>query len=196
MSRPTTWIVLLVAAVLVVFFWPRREEEREPSPMPPIRPPMVEEPWGTSVVFDRFELSMPRSWFEKPELAMQHGMLFRGPSDDGHPPVVQLYWGPWSGEPQGFFEHERARRVPGVQDILEEGEAVVAGLPARYLVYEHASGGKGATREAEYLTIDWYFARDGRGGILRGLAPAQAFRFRYRPIFTEIARKLRYRPSR
>jgi hypothetical protein len=191
------WFGLLVAVLVIVAIWRRGQgTEREPEvPLPP-RPAEVGEAWATTVLFESFELSMPGSWFENPERAMEHGILFRGPPDGIHPPTVQLYWGPVKVDLEGFFEFERERRVPGIQDILEEGEATIAGLPARYLVYEQRSKMPGSAREVQFLTIDWYFVHDGHGGILRGLAPAQTFRLKYRPIFTEIAKRLRYRPSR
>jgi hypothetical protein len=193
----TRWLlfVLLVLVLGGVAYW-RRTREPEPKPPLPPRPVEVDEPWATTVLFERFELSMPRSWFANPEPAMEHGILFRGPPDGIHPPTVQLYWGPVKVDLAGFFEFERERRVPGIQDILEEGDANVAGLPAKYLVYRMESNMPESVRKVEFLTIDWYFVHDGHGGILRGLAPAQTFRLKYRPIFAAIATRLRYRPSR
>ena len=193
----TRWIgfALLVVVLVAVAYW-RHTREPEPKPPLPRRPVEIDEPWATAVLFERFELSLPKSWFKDPQPAMEHGVEFRGPNDGVHPPKVQLYWGPWKGGLQEFFDFERDRRVPGLQDILEEGEAMVAGLPARYLVYEQEATMAGSLRPTSFLTIDWYFTRDGRGGILRGLATAKSFRLRYRPIFTEIAKRLRYRPSR
>jgi hypothetical protein len=65
-------------------------------------------------------------------------------------------------------------------------------MASRYLVYEQVAKDPRTGRDRKFLTIDWYFARDGHGGILRGVATARTFRWRYRALFAEAARRLAY----
>jgi hypothetical protein len=65
-------------------------------------------------------------------------------------------------------------------------------MPARYLVYGQAGKHPATGAAMEFRTIDFYFAGHGHVGMVRGVSTARTFLV-YRPLFTEVARRLAYR---
>ena len=63
---------------------------------------------------------------------------------------------------------------------------------ARYLTYGQTGKHPGTGAPMEFRTIDFYFSGYGYVGMLRGVSTARTF-LAYRPLFTEIARRLAYR---
>jgi hypothetical protein len=169
---------------------------RDKPPDPPPREPEVRLPALAEKQLYDWRLSLPEEWWEGAMPYQNHGMLFYGPEDDGFKPCVQMWLRPWQKTAEQFFEVERGRRdvAGGSVTILEEGRAVVAGLPADYLVYLQKERDPKTNEMRDFVTIDWYFVKDRVGWILRGLSTARTFQLKYRPLFTEVKRRLRYSP--
>ena len=76
--------------------------------------------------------------------------------------------------------------------VFGRGRQSVAGMSGYYLTYGQTAKHPKTGATVEFRTIDFYFAGYGHVGMVRGVSTARTF-FDYRPLFTEIARRLEYR---
>ncbi len=167
------------------------------TPAAPAAPEPPREKWGSAVVGD-FTVHLPLSWGADAHVLGGDGWQFFGPKEGVFKPSLMLYWRPWKHDPAEWASHMEAKFGPGnpLVRVRGRGTATIAGLPARYLVYHQRD--KDPTKPGDpidFLTIDWYFAAPGRGGILRGVATEQTFVWKYRALFERMAGGLRYTPK-
>jgi hypothetical protein len=150
---------------------------------PPAPPPQPSTRWQSFDV-PGLGLFLPEGWTAGPD-AGSRGVVFHGPAEEGFRTSVIVNRTPWDRGAEEWrrfyadkFEDPEAR----LWRIVDRGSGTVAGVPATLLVYEET--------KAPVVTMDWYFWRDGHGYILRCAARLPTFA-RYRPVFEEIARRLR-----
>jgi len=168
------------------------------TPAAPAAPAPPPEKWGSASVGD-FTVTLPVSWGRDAHVLGGDGWQFFGPKDGVFKPNLILYWRVWNRDPAEWAHHQEAKFGVGNPHakIRDRGTATVAGLPARYIVYHQRDKDPSKPGDPyDFLTIDWYFAVPGRGGILRGVATEQTFVWKYRAMFEQMARGLRYTPAR
>lgn len=180
-----TWVglglFLVGGALLVVAL---RRQEKPADPLPTVG--------GVTLDARRFRdlaFPVPRGW--KEESLSVGGVLFKGPPDPDFMPFFQVYWGTQGKEPDRWFEEHRWKYKGALRpvEILEETRMVVAGMSAmRFTIDMKEPTG-------DYRQIDWPFAGPRGHGLLRATCTARQL-VRYRPLFEEIARRMRYDPRR
>jgi hypothetical protein len=141
--------------------------------------------WGTIDVFD-LRLSLPETWTAGRDFGEQ-GKAFLGPEEEGFRTSVVLNRKAWpqdGAEWRAFYVAKFDDPQQTLVRVLDRGVAEVAGAEASLLVYEE--------RSDPFVTMDWYFWRGGHGYVLRCTATRRTFLV-YRPVFEEIARRLRPR---
>ena len=155
----------------------------KPPPPPPPPPPLR---WGTLDVLD-LHLSLPETWTEGQDHGSR-GIAFLGPEEEGFRTNVVVNRTPWTGDSAGWRSLYAGKFDDPQQTLYrvhDRGTAAVAGAEATFLVYERIGD--------PYVTMDWYFFREGHGYVLRCTATRRTFALVYRPVFEEIARRLRPR---
>lgn len=183
-------LILAVVAAAILLSARLLQNGEEPPPAPPRPPALVfQGDWG-HVDFRGFRLFLPRGW--KHARSTPSGEVFAGPEDDGFAPNVHLYTFRRSTTLDQWFRHQRLKYESPVSGatIRGEGRDTVAGMPARFLVYEY----KTETRDGRLLlttTKDWYFVGHGHAGILRGISTARTYLQPYKALFNEVKRRLR-----
>jgi len=196
MGRVKVAVLALIVALgigVVYLRWPRRA-----PPAEPLAPnPHLVHGWRKATLWD-FDIWIPEAWSHKvaPTPGTKYGVEFFGPKVRGDFRImILLFWGPTKRDLGGFYQLQRDKRsIPGRSTkILDEGSATVAGLPARYLVYESYDRQPKTGRRMRFVTIDWYFVGRGKAGILRGVATGPAFIGGYGDVFRAVAAQLRLR---
>jgi len=188
-AAPIAVLVIVVVAVLGVAkgWWQGAEDPVDPLPADtPIH-------WVNTTLWE-FALSVPEPWSKTYRATHPDYVHFSGPKDDEFMPQLQFKWSKKEMKSAAWSEWNvtKFRNAPGYA-VFDEGEATVAGMPARYLVYGLKQKTPGTDDVVEYRTIDFYFAGHGHVGMLRGVSTARTFLDTYRRLFTQIAHRLRYR---
>ena len=165
-----------------------------PGPGPAQDPGTTRFQWGKAS-YRGLEFPIPKSWAQNPTEYESGYIGFSAPDDDDFKPQLQVYWRPSSRslEEWSSWQGDKARLDPEAK-VLAEGKTYVAGAPAVYLIYQREGRRDKTETSRPFTTIDFYFVRGGHDGMLRGVATGRTFR-RYRPVFDEIARRLRYVPA-
>ncbi|MHC4134870.1 MAG: hypothetical protein ACYTDU_09460 [Planctomycetota bacterium] len=165
------------------------DDEPEPPPLPP-RPALK---WVRTRLFDVLDLAIPEPWSHDYKTFGPDQVHFSAPRDDSFRPQLQVLWRPskdslasWAGRMADKFTDN-----PQV-NLFSQGRAAAGDMPGRYLIYGQSAKHPETGATMEFLTIDFYFAGYGHVGMLRGVSTARTF-LAYRPLFTEIARRLEYR---
>jgi hypothetical protein len=165
------------------------DDERNPPPLPP-RPALS---WVRTRLFDALDLAIPEPWSHDYRAFGPDQVHFSAPQDDGFRPQLPVLWQPseaslgtWAGRMTDKFTDN-----PQV-NLFSRGRETVAGMAGRYLVYGQSGKHPESGATMEFRTIDFYFAGHGHVGMVRGVSTARTF-LAYRPLFTEVARRLAYR---
>jgi len=162
------------------------------APQPPPPPPDPPAPKWVGVRPQGFpiELWVPESWHRDVQrIQPGPGFLVRGPEEEGFRPNVQVYWsdGPRDLEDAIADLKSKLRNPVRPQEIAAEGAGTVAGMPARYLVYDSLES------RGEFRTMDWYFAGERGHGLLRFTTLRRLF-LEHQALFDEIVRRVRFAP--
>jgi len=187
-------VALLVALGIGVIYL--RRPQPEPEPEAPEPNPHLVHDWRKATLWD-FDIYVPEAWSHKVTRTpgSESGVEFFGPKVEGDFRImILLFWGPTKRDLGSFFQLQRDKReIPGRSTkILDEGSGTVAGLPARYLVYEAYDRHPKTGKRMRFVTIDWYFVGRGKAGILRGVATGPAFIGGYGDVFRAVAARLRF----
>jgi len=164
----------------------------EPDP-PPALPPRPALKWVRTRLFDVLDLAIPEPWSRDYRAFGPAQVHFSAPKDDDFRPQLQVHWRPskdslasWAGRMADKFKDN-----PQVE-LFSGGDQSVGGMSGRYLIYGQSGKHPETRATMEFRTIDFYFSGYGHVGMLRGVSTARTF-LAYRPLFTEIARRLEYR---
>lgn len=163
-----------------------------PAKKPPAKKTTPAVKWGTVRIYD-FDVQLPVTWSKAKAFPGSH-MVF-GPWDDGFQPNLQIYWdtAKYKNAEQVYDHFRKKMETPGGgRKIRGDGTDTVAGVPARYLVYTQTRVDREAGQEIMYTTIDWYFVRGDKRGILRCISTSRMFGLKYRPLYEEIKSRLRF----
>lgn len=162
------------------------------EPDPP-QPPAAALNWVHTRLFEVLELWIPEPWSHDYRPFGPDQVHFSAPKDDDFRPQLQVLWqksestpDAWADRRIGKFTHNPLVKV------FSRGRQSVAGMSGHYLTYGQTGKHPRTGATLEFRTIDFYFAGYGHVGMLRGVSTARTF-FGYRPLFTEIARRLQYR---
>jgi len=191
---PVKQVALIFAVGIAIMVGMRMvflPDPSKPLPPPPAQPTLVAKgDWG-HVDLLGFRLFLPRG-FRYDRSAGQDGHVFSASPVAGFRPNVHLYWKRTKLSLAGWFDLYRSKYDGGDSVILREGNANVAGMPGKFLVYRRTVKRKGRP-DLEVVTKDFYFGtRDGRCGILRGICGYPAF-MKFQVIVDQVARKLTYK---
>jgi len=165
----------------------RCEEEPPPEPEMP-RPDPVE--WYETTV-GGFRLSLPESFSDRRDYGEQ--TLFLGPMDQGFQTTVLAYWVESGRSLEDWAEFNRLK-YEGGRDVVHEKRWTTLGGRRAYSILREIEQAvpRLGNRRMPFFILDWYVVHDGRAGYLRGIAHKSSFAFRWRPVFEEIARRVRY----
>jgi hypothetical protein len=166
-------------------------ETPPPPPAPPAAtppgPPVIEAP-APDVDLSHtlppgwdIEIHMPKAWKESARAVSEHEYQFAGEGEPGSRPEMDFGWKASDQSLETFAEQQLGRYVSPAYKLLGKGEATVAGMPAKYCVFE--------TRKVR--GIEYCFAGHGYIGFLRGYAVIDEFA-KWGPVFEEAARRTRY----
>lgn len=165
------------------------EEAKEPPPRPP--PPVVE--WK-SIVVENIRLELPEPFTREEPKKIGPQVLFMDTEKGGHRATVLVFWikSPRSIEDWAKFNRDKWDPRGPVQ-VLDEGWTTAGGRKAYFLIREEKSAvPKLDGKVMPFLIIDFYLQFEGHVGYVRGIALKNRFAFEYRPLFEEIAGRLRY----
>jgi len=189
-------VALLLALGIGVIYLRRARPQLEPEPEPLQPNPHLVRKWRKATLWD-FDIYLPEAWSHKVARApgTKYGVEFFGPEvKGGFRIMILFFWGPTKRDLGSFYRLQRDKReIPGLSTkILDEGSTTVAGLPARYLVYEAYDRHPDTGKRMRFVTIDWYFVGRSKAGILRGVATGPAFIGGYGDVFRAVAARLRF----
>lgn len=180
-------LLLLSAALLAC------GDDEPDAPDPPVDPPRPAWKWVRTVLFDRLDLAIPEPWSHDYRPFGPDQVHFSAPKDDDFRPQLQILWRKRDSTPAAWAEHMTGKFTNNpLVTVFGRGRQSVAGMSGYYLTYGQTAKHPKTGATMEFRTIDFYFAGYGHVGMLRGVSTARTF-FDYRPLFTEIARRLEYR---
>jgi hypothetical protein len=165
------------------------DEPDVPEPAPP--PPALK--WVRTRLFEVLELAIPEPWSHDYRAFGPDQVHFSAPKDDEFRPQLQVLWRPSKLSLGAWAERMADKFTDNPQvNLFSKGYDSVGDMPARYLVYGQTGKHPATGAAMEFRTIDFYFAGHGHVGMVRGVSTARTF-LAYRPLFTEVARRLAYR---
>lgn len=177
--------LLLVSAALLAC------GDDEPDP-PPRSPPRALN-WVHTRLFEVLELWIPEAWSHDYRPFGPDQVHFSAPKHDDFRPQLQILWRKSESTPDAWADHMAGKFTNNpLVTVFGRGRQPVAGMSGHYLTYGQSAKHPKTGATTEFRTIDFYFAGHGHAGMVRGVSTARTF-FDYRPLFTEIARRLEYR---
>jgi len=163
---------------------------RDPPPSPPPPAPLPLEWVGIRYGAFPLQLLVPKEWHESARpIDPGPGVLCLGPEEEGFRPNVMLYWSDKPRDLEDYFGDEKSKRKGTIhpQKIMGEGSGVVAGMQARYLLYDSYEP------RGDFRTMDWYFVGPRGHGLLRFTTKTRLF-LKHQPLFDEMTRRVRVAP--
>jgi hypothetical protein len=130
------------------------------------------------------EIRIPKDWTRNYKMVNEHEVEFAGAGTPGEMPEMDIGWKASDRDLETHARETFRRYENPAYRILGRGNATIAGMPARYLVFE-----TGKMRKIEYC-----FAGHGYIGYIRGIATIDEFA-KWGPVFEEAARRTRYNPK-
>jgi hypothetical protein len=168
-------------------------DDEPDAPEPPVRVPPPALEWVRTRLFEVLDLAIPKPWAQDYHPFGPDQVHFSAPKDDEFRPQLQVLWRKSSETPGAWAERMTGKFTDNPQvNVFSAGRGMVAGMAARYLIYGQSAKHPQTGAKMEFRTIDFYFAGHGHVGMVRGVSTARTF-LAYRPLFTEVARRLEYR---
>ena len=136
-----------------------------------------------------FVISTPKGWGPL-RIPNDWGIQF-APDGEGWRPNFSVYWAKKEESLTRLFSDGKAKYLQGplAGDEISQGEGSVAGMPARYLVFE-----RDEKRVGRLAWIVWFYVGPDGYGEVKAECRAKDFE-KYRPLFEEMTRRIRYRSS-